>query len=172
MLFFEIGRGPSIWDTFAHQPNIMDKNATGDVACDSYHKYEEDVKLLRNLGVGYQLSFVTPHSAEVPPLKSVLKVTQCKLDYSLQVSHYRFSISWSRVLPDGTTSFVNELGVRYYNNLINELLRNNIQPMVTLYHWDLPQALEDKGGWLNETMVDYFRDYAEFCFQKFGDRVR
>ncbi|XP_061162615.1 uncharacterized protein LOC133171833 [Saccostrea echinata] len=134
----EDGRGPSIWDTFAHQPNVMDKNATGDKACDSYHKYEEDVQLLKNMGV----------------------------------SHYRFSISWSRVLPDGTTSYVNELGVRYYNNLINELLRNNIQPMVTLYHWDLPQALEDKGGWLNGTMVDYFRAYAEFCFQRFGDRVK
>ena len=94
MLVFEIGRGPSIWDTFAHQPNIMDKNATGDVACDSYHKYEEDVQLLRNLGVGYQLfkSFVTPHSAEVPPLTSVLKLTQCLtglffIGFPLQVFH-------------------------------------------------------------------------------------
>ncbi|CAL1538497.1 unnamed protein product [Lymnaea stagnalis] len=131
------GKGPSIWDTWAHS-NKIDHNETGDVACDSYHKYKEDVQLLKNLGV----------------------------------THYRFSISWPRVMSDGTPKTVNEAGIQYYNNVINELLANNIQPMVTLYHWDLPQALEDKGGWLNSTIQDDFAAYSRLCFQRFGDRVK
>ncbi|KAL4223031.1 hypothetical protein ACF0H5_016509 [Mactra antiquata] len=89
----------------------------------------------------------------------------------LGVSHYRFSISWSRVLPNGRAESLNQLGVDYYNNLINELRANNIVPMATLYHWDLPQALDDIGGWENETIIDYFNDYARICFEQFGDRV-
>ncbi|CAL1538498.1 unnamed protein product [Lymnaea stagnalis] len=131
------GKGPSIWDTWAHANKIID-NVTGDVACDSYHKYKEDVQLLKNLGV----------------------------------NHYRFSISWSRVMSDGTLNTVNEPGIQYYSNLIDELLANNIKPMVTLYHWDLPQALEDKGGWLNSTILDDFAAYSRLCFQRFGDRVQ
>ncbi|XP_061162617.1 lactase/phlorizin hydrolase-like, partial [Saccostrea echinata] len=134
----EGGRGPSVWDTWVHEYKHVEKNDTGDVACDSYHKYKEDVQLLRNLGV----------------------------------SHYRFSISWPRIFPDGTKESLNQEGINYYNNLINELIKYNITPMVTLFHWDLPQALEDDGGWLNESTVYHFRDYAEVCFREFGDRVR
>ena len=130
------GKGPSIWDTFLHASATAQ---TGDVACDSYHKVHEDVKLLKNLGVSF----------------------------------YRFSISWSRVLPKGTVDEVNHVGVEYYQNLISLLLENNITPMVTLYHFDLPQALQDQfDGWLNPKMVDLFNDYAKFCFEAFGDRVR
>ncbi|CAG5121823.1 unnamed protein product [Candidula unifasciata] len=133
----EDGKGPSVWDTFAHQHKLA-HNTTGDVACDSYHKYKEDIQLNKYLGV----------------------------------THYRFSISWPRVLPDGTLRTINEKGIQYYNNLIDELLANNIQPMVTLYHWDLPQALEDAGGFLNPSIQDLFRDYSQLCFQRFGDRVK
>ena len=90
-----------------------------------------------------------------------------------QVNAYRFSISWSRVLPDGLVSNVNAEGVQYYNNLINGLIDAGIKPMVTMYHWDLPSNLETKyGGWLNESMTDYFKDYADFLYNKFGDRVK
>ncbi|XP_045170848.2 lactase/phlorizin hydrolase-like [Mercenaria mercenaria] len=132
----EDGKGQSIWDVFAHE-NRLANNATGDVACDSYHKYKEDVQNIKKLGV----------------------------------SHYRFSIAWSRVLPDGRSTSLNQAGVNYYNNLINELLANGITPMVTLYHWDLPQALQDIGGFENESIADYFNDYAKVCFEQFGDRV-
>ncbi|KAK7499141.1 hypothetical protein BaRGS_00009688 [Batillaria attramentaria] len=134
----EDGKGNSIWDVFSHTPGTIDNGDTGDVACDSYHKYGDDVKLLKNLGV----------------------------------SHYRFSISWSRVLPKGTKNVVNQAGVDYYHKLIDELLNNSIQPMVTLYHWDLPDVLEQHGGWLDERTVDSFLEYAEFCFQQFGNKVK
>lgn len=133
------GKGPSIWDRFTQAGGNTHMNQTGDIACDSYHKTDEDIKLLKNLGVGY----------------------------------YRFSISWSRVLPKGTTDEVNHAGVKYYNDLINSLLQDGITPMVALYHFDLPQALQDEyNGWLNPKMVDVFNDYAKFCYETFGDRVK
>ncbi|KAH9494597.1 hypothetical protein Btru_019683, partial [Bulinus truncatus] len=131
------GKGLSIWDTWAHAGKILN-NATGDVTCNSYHNYREDVKLVKNLGVNY----------------------------------YHFSISWSRVMADGTPKTINEAGIHYYNNVIDELLANNVQPMITLYVWDLPQALEDKGGWLNSSIQDDFVEYSRLCFQSFGDRVK
>ncbi|CAG0894932.1 unnamed protein product [Darwinula stevensoni] len=112
--------------------------ATGGVACDSYHKYQEDVMLL----------------------------------VEMEVDRYRFSISWPRILPDGTAGNVNQAGIDYYNNLIDALVANGIEPLVTLYHWDLPQALEDRGGWLNPESQDWFVEYARICFEAFGDRAK
>ncbi|XP_070577049.1 cytosolic beta-glucosidase-like [Ptychodera flava] len=135
----EDGKGPSIWDTWTHEGGNVHNDETGDVACDSYHKYKEDVAMMKNLGLKY----------------------------------YRFSIAWSRVLPNGTIDNINELGIQYYNNLIDELIANGIQPMVTLYHWDLPQALHDSyGGWMSEDIVEDFANYASLCFERFGDRVK
>uniref|UniRef100_A0A3Q3IRB6 Glucosidase, beta, acid 3 (gene/pseudogene) n=1 Tax=Monopterus albus TaxID=43700 RepID=A0A3Q3IRB6_MONAL len=90
----------------------------------------------------------------------------------LGLTHYRLSVSWARLLPDGTTQHVNQKGVAYYNKVINDLLACNVSPMVTLYHWDLPQALQDQGGWKSESIVSLFDSYAQFCFQTFGDRVK
>ncbi|NXG61013.1 LPH hydrolase, partial [Hemiprocne comata] len=132
------GKGLSIWDKYSHTPLKISNDDTGDVACDSYHKIEEDVEMLKNL----------------------------------RVSHYRFSISWSRVLPDGTTRYINEMGLNYYERLIDTLLAANIKPQVTLYHWDLPQALQNVGGWENDTIVQRFKEYAELLFQRLGDKVK
>ncbi|XP_072801828.1 cytosolic beta-glucosidase isoform X4 [Vicugna pacos] len=90
----------------------------------------------------------------------------------LGLTHYRFSLSWSRLLPDGTTGFINQKGIDYYNKIIDDLLTNGVTPIVTLYHFDLPQTLEDQGGWLSEAIIDSFDKYAWFCFSTFGDRVK
>jgi beta-glucosidase len=128
------GRGPSIWDTFAHTPGKTFHGETGDVADDSYHLYKEDIQLLKALGV----------------------------------STYRMSISWSRVIPDGAGQ-PNPKGLDYYNRVIDELLANHITPYVTLFHWDLPQALD--GGWQNRATAKSFADYAGYVTKKLGDRV-
>ncbi|KAF8666362.1 hypothetical protein HU200_053465 [Digitaria exilis] len=137
----EGGRGPSIWDTFTHKyPEKINDRSNGDVADDQYHRYKEDVNIMKDMGM----------------------------------DAYRFSISWTRILPNGSLSGgVNREGVNYYNNLINELLSKGLQPFVTIFHWDSPQALEDKyKGFLSPKIIDDYKSYAEVCFREFGDRVK
>jgi beta-glucosidase len=133
----EDGKGPSIWDEFCHTPGHVKNGDTGDVACDHYHRYREDVALMRSLGL----------------------------------NAYRFSISWPRVLPDGRGK-ANEAGLDFYSRLVDELLAAGIAPAVTLYHWDLPLALDRAGGWPNIETAQWFADYAELCFRRLGDRVK
>ncbi|KAL3718510.1 hypothetical protein ACJRO7_003610 [Eucalyptus globulus] len=134
----EDGRTPSIMDTWAHSDSVITGGANGDIACDQYHKYKEDVQLMAEMGL----------------------------------DAYRFSISWSRLIPNGRGS-VNPKGLQYYNNLINELISHGIEPHVTLHHFDLPQALEDEyGGWISRNIVKDFVEYADACFKIFGDRVK
>lgn len=132
----EDGRTPSVWDTFASKPGKTFMGQTPAVACDSYHRYERDVRLLKELGV----------------------------------NSYRMSISWSRVMPDGTGA-VNQKGMDYYRRVFERLNENGITPNVTLYHWDLPQVLEDRGGWVNRDSIEWFGEYAENMFRAFGDVV-
>jgi beta-glucosidase len=133
----EDGKGENIWDRFSHTPGRINTGDTGDVACDQYHRYKEDVALMKELGL----------------------------------RGYRFSISWSRIFPDGKGE-VNQKGLDYYNRLVDELLANGIRPFPTLYHWDLPQALQDEGGWANREIVGHFTKYAETCINSLGDRVK
>jgi beta-glucosidase len=131
------GKGESIWDRFSHTPGKIVDAATGDVACDHYHRYQQDIALMRQLG-----------------LKA-----------------YRFSVSWPRVLPAGFGK-VNPAGLDFYDRLVDALLAAGIQPYVTLHHWDLPQELYDKGGWLKRDNLAYFADYAALLAKYLGDRVR
>lgn len=133
------GRGPSIWDTFAAQLGRIADGSTADVACDHYHRVEEDVALMADLGLG----------------------------------GYRFSIAWPRVVPDGGTSpdAVNAAGLDFYDRLVDRLLAAEIAPMATLYHWDLPQPLQDRGGWLARETVDAFAAYTEAVTARLADRV-
>lgn len=134
----EGGRTPSIWDIYSATPGKVRNGDTGAVACDHYHRWREDVKLMKELGL----------------------------------PSYRFSISWSRLLPSARGE-ANPEAVRFYGGLIDELLKNGITPLVTIYHWDLPQCLEDEYfGWLNRKIVDDFEHYAATCFKHFGDRVK
>ena len=132
----EDGKGESIWDRFAHTPGKIRNGDTGDVACDSYHRWREDIALMR----------------------------------AMNQNSYRFSISWPRIQPSGSGS-ANAKGLDYYNRLVDALLEAHIRPFVTLYHWDLPQTLNDAGGWPNRDTASRFADYAEMIAKSFGDRV-
>ncbi|NP_001136332.1 glycoside hydrolase-like protein isoform X1 [Nasonia vitripennis] len=132
-------KGENVWDRFTHaNPTKIYDKSNGDVACDSYHKYKDDIQLLKKMGLDF----------------------------------YRFSLSWSRILPTGYANVVSKDGIQYYNVLLDELEKNNIQPFVTLYHWDHPQVFQDLGGWTNEAMVDFFGDYARIVFKKLGHRIK
>ncbi len=130
------GAGPNIWQRFAHSPGRTANGDTGDVACDHYRRYEDDVRLMADLGL----------------------------------QAYRFSIAWSRILPTGTGT-VNGKGLDFYERLVDALLAANIKPNATLFHWDLPAALDDRGGWLNRDVADWFGEYARVVFGRLGDRV-
>ena len=130
------GKGPSIWDHFSHIPGKVANGDTGDVACDHYNRYRDDVALMKELGM----------------------------------RAYRFSIGWSRIYPEGTGK-LNGAGLDFYDRLVDALLEQGIQPMATLYHWDLPQALDERGGWLNPDIAQWFGDYAETLFYRFDDRI-
>lgn len=132
----EDGKGPSIWDTFCRIPGKIRNGETGEVAADHYHRWEEDVSIMAELG-----------------LKA-----------------YRFSIAWTRIFPEGTGE-INRKGIDFYNRLVDKLLAHGIEPFVTLYHWDLPQALQDKGGWPNRDTAYAFARYAETVASELGDRV-
>jgi beta-glucosidase len=130
------GAGPSIWQRFSHSPGRTHNGDTGDVACDHYRRYADDVALMQTLGLGA----------------------------------YRFSIAWSRIFPEGTGA-VNAAGLDFYDRLVDALLARGIAPLATLYHWDLPAALDDRGGWLNRDVASWFADYATAVYRRLDDRV-
>jgi len=133
----EDGKGESVWDAICHTQSVIHNNDTGDIACDHYYRYKQDVQLMKEMNL----------------------------------QGYRFSVSWPRIFPNGKGK-INPKGVEFYDNLINELIANDIEPFVTLYHWDLPLTLQKIGGWENRKIVDAFVEYASFMFEKFGDRVK
>jgi beta-glucosidase len=133
----EDGKGPSIWDTYAHTPGKIKNGDTGDVADDHYHRYKEDVALMRSIGA----------------------------------NAYRFSVSWPRIFPQGGGP-PNPKGLDFYERLVDELVDAGIAPFLTLYHWDLPQALQDKGGWQSRDTAQAFADYAGYVADRLSDRVR
>jgi len=131
------GRGESIWDRFSHTPGKIADGSNGDVACDHYHRWRDDVALLKQLGV---------HA-------------------------YRLSIAWPRILPTGRGA-INQKGLDFYSRLVDELLKNEIQPVATLYHWDLPQALQDQGGWPLRATAEAFVEYTDIVSRHLGDRIK
>jgi beta-glucosidase len=133
----EGGRSDSIWDIFSRKPGAVYGGENGEIACDQYHRYKEDIALMAELG-----------------FKS-----------------YRFSIAWPRIIPGGDDGKVNKEGVAFYKDLIKELHAHNIKATATIYHWDLPQSLEDKGGWTERHTAEAFAEFAKVCFAEFGDTV-
>lgn len=133
---YEDGKGKNIWDVFTKEPDRVYEGHTGDRACDHYHLFREDIKLMKEIG-----------------LKA-----------------YRFSIDWSRVLPEGQGR-VNEKGIAFYDTLIDALLDAGIEPYITLYHWELPYELYKRGGWMNPQIVEWFGEYAKLVAERFSDRV-
>ncbi|HZY66230.1 MAG TPA: GH1 family beta-glucosidase [Rubrobacteraceae bacterium] len=133
----EDGRGPSIWDTFSHTSGKVYRGDTGDIACDHYHRLEEDLDLMADLGL----------------------------------QAYRFSVAWPRVQPEGSGA-PNQKGLDFYRRLVEGLRERSIEPMLTLYHWDLPQALEDRGGWMVRETSERFAEYAGIVYEELGDVVR
>ncbi|RXN23211.1 lactase-phlorizin hydrolase-like protein [Labeo rohita] len=133
----EHGKGETIWDRFSHEGHVSG-NQTTDLACDSYHKVDYDVYLLRGM----------------------------------KTPNYQFSISWARIFPTGRKESFLEKGVAYYDKMIDTLLQSGIEPTVTLHHWDLPQALQDLGGWESDSIVEAFKEFSDFCFSHYGDRVK
>ena len=131
------GRGPTIWDTFSHTPGKIQDGSNGDVACNHYYQFLQDIELLEELGL----------------------------------NAYRFSVAWSRIFPQGKGR-PDKRGLDFYERLVDALLDRGIEPFVTLYHWDLPQALQDKGGWENRDTAYYFQDYAGTIAYHLGDRVK
>ncbi len=133
---YEDGKGLSIWDTFCRQPGRVFEGHSGDVACDHYHRFKEDIAIMKDIGL---------HA-------------------------YRFSVAWPRLLPSGVGA-VNQKGVDFYNRLIDGLLEAGVEPFMTLFHWDYPQDLWNRGGWLNPDSSDWFADYAALIGKSYGDRV-
>lgn len=134
---YEDGKGLSVWDMFCRKPGAVWRGQTGDVACDHYHRYKEDVGLMKEIGL----------------------------------QAYRFSVSWPRVMPEGTGA-VNEKGLGFYDRLVDELLAAGIEPWCTLFHWDYPYELYCRGGWLNRDSADWFADYTRVIVDRLSDRVR
>ncbi|MFQ3610613.1 MAG: GH1 family beta-glucosidase [Fimbriimonadales bacterium] len=130
------GAGASIWHRFSHTPGTTHEGQNGDIACDHYHRWQEDIEWMRRLNL----------------------------------NAYRFSLAWARILPEGHGR-VNPAGLDFYKRLVDALLEHGITPMITLYHWDLPAALHDRGGWMNRDCVGWFADYASLIFRELGDRV-
>ena len=131
------GRGPSVWDVFSHTKDKVKNGDTGDIACDHYNKFSDDIKLMKDLGV----------------------------------DSYRFSVSWPRIFPAGTEQKINQKGMDFYDRLIDKLMENDITPFLTLNHWDMPQGLEDLGGWTNRETVEHFVKYGHYMSRCLGDRV-
>ncbi len=134
---FTDGKGPSVWDTFCRKPGAVHNGDTLDVACDHYHRFDEDFALMRQLGI----------------------------------RNYRLSIAWPRIFPNGDDE-VNQRGIDFYHGLFDSLERHGITPWVTMFHWDLPQALEDRGGWRVRGVVDAFANYADTIVRAYGSRVK